>query len=282
MRFVTVVFRRGCVALLSLAALSACCLHAQQVPPLAGIAHVAIRVRSLAASIEFYRSLGFDEAFNLKRDGLTYESFIKISDHQYVELYPLTGKEPEPAFLHVCFEGDDLQAIHDEYETHGLTPTVVRKAPAGNLLFTLSGPLQPIGAGGKTVPQTIEYTQYQPGSLHSDDAGQHLGAERIADRLLSVALATTDPTVAREFYLNQLSFKPLPGQQMTLHLPGHSGDQVEIVQASLGALARITLQTASLGKAARRLGREHIKFAKGPENLVFLDPDGNQILVQQR
>lgn len=130
--------------------------------------------------------------------------------------------------------------------------------------------------------QTIEYTQYQPGSLHSNDAGQHLGGERIADRLLGVALSTTDPLGAREFYLNQLSFKPLPGQQMTLHLPGHSGDQVEIVQASLGSLARITLQTSSLSKAMRRLGHEHIKFVKSPENVVFVDPDGNQILVQQR
>ena len=255
---------------------------AQQAVPLAGIAHVAIRVRSLAASVEFYRSLGFEEAFDLKRDGVAYESFIKVSDHQYLELYPVTPTAPEPSFLHVCFEGDDLLAIHDEYETHGLTPTVVRKTQDGNLLFTMTGPQQPIGPGGKAVLQTIEYTQYQPGSLHSNDAGQHLGADRIADRLLGVALSTTDPLGAREFYLNQLSFKPLPGQQMMMHLPGHSGDQVEIVQASLGALARITLQTASLGKATRKLGREHIKFAKSAENVVFLDPDGNQILVQQR
>ena len=282
MQFVTVTFRKACVAFFFAGLGASGSLNAQQVPPLAGIAHVAIRVRSLAASIEFYKSLGFDEAFDLKRDGVAYESFIKVSDHQYIELYPVTTKDPEPAFLHVCFEGDDLQAIHDEYETHGLTPTVVRKAPAGNMLFTMSGPLQPIGPGGKAITQTIEYTQYLPGSLHSNDAGQHLGAERIADRLLGVSLATIDPMGAREFYLNQLSFKPLPGQQMVMHLPGHSGDQVEIVQSSLGTLARITLQTASLSKAMRRLGREHIKFAKSPENAVFLDPDGNQILVQQR
>ncbi len=50
--------------------------HAQQAPPLAGIAHVALRVKDLAASIAFYQSLGFEQAFDLRRDGIPYESFI--------------------------------------------------------------------------------------------------------------------------------------------------------------------------------------------------------------
>ncbi len=266
------------MALLLLAAV----LSAQQAPPLAGIAHVAIRVKDLAASRSFYESLGFEEAFDLKRDGATYESFIKVSDHQYIELYPVSAQDPAPAFLHLCFEGNDLQAIHDDYIAHGLTPTAVRKAGAGNLLFTMPGPVQPIGPDGRPTPQNIEYTQYQPGSLHSNDAGKHIGADRIADRLLSVSLAMIDPAAGREFYLNQLSFKPLPGDQMVLHLPGNSGDQVEIVQPTRGARARITFQTSNLGRAGRRLGHEHIKFVKYAEALAFNDPDGNQILIQQR
>ena len=258
-------------------------LPAQQpTPPLAGIAHVAIRVKNLDAARSFYQSLGFEEAFDLKRDGVPYESFIKINDHQFLELYPVSQKDPEPGFLHVCFEGDDLQAIYDDYVAHGLTPTPVRKAGAGNLLFTMAGPQQPIGPGAQPAPQNIEYTQYQPGSLHSNDAGKHLGADRIADRLLSVSLAVVNTADARDFYINQLSFKPLPAQQMSLHLPGHSGDQVDIVARTLGQHARITLQASSLGRAGRRLGHEHIQFVKSPEVLAFFDPDGNQILIQQR
>ena len=257
-------------------------LHAQQAPPLAGIAHVALRVKDLTAARSFYQGLGFEEAFDLRRDGVPYESFIKINDHQFIELYPVTSKDPAPAFLHLCFEGDDLQALHDDYIAHGLTPIAIKKAGAGNLLFTLSGPAQPLGPAGQLALQNIEYTQYQPGSLHSNDAGKHLGADRIADRLLSVSLAMADPAAGREFYLNQLSFKPLPGDQMVLHLPGHSGDQVEIAQPTLGAHARITLQTANLGRAGRHLGHEHIKFSKAGELLAFTDPDGNQILIQQR
>ena len=255
---------------------------AQQAPPLAGIAHVAIRVKNLAASIAFYQSPGFEQAFDLRKDDVPYESFIKINDHQFIELYPVSPKDPAPAFLHVCFEGNDLEAVHNEYLTHGLTPTAVRKAGAGNMLFTMPGPLQPIGPNYKAIPQNIEYTQYMPGSLHSNDAGQHLGSDRIGDRLLGVALAVMDVDGARMFYINQLSFKPLPGEQLTMHLPGNSGEEVEIVSPALGEHARITFQTASLGKSSRHLNHEHVKFKKTDDMLSLTDPDGNEILVRQR
>jgi len=255
---------------------------AQQAPPLAGIAHVAIRVRDLAASIAFYQSLGFEQAFDLRHGDTPYESFIKINDHQFLELYPVSDKDPKAGFLHVCFESNDLEELHEDYISHGLMPIPVQKAGAGNLLFTMPGPLQPIGPDGKAIPQNIEYTQYMPGSLHSKDAGQHLGSDRIGDRLLGVSLAMLDPEAARNFYINQLSFKPLPGEQMVLHPPGNSGEEVHIVSASQGMRARITLQTSSLFRTSRRLSRAHIKAQKSEETLSFVDPDGNQISVQLR
>lgn len=255
---------------------------AQQTPPLAGIAHVAIRVKDLAASIAFYQSLGFEEAFDLRKDGVPYESFIKINDRQFIELYPVSEEDPQPAFLHLCFEGNDLDAIHDDYLSHGLTPIAVRKAGAGNMLFTMQGPLQPIGPNSKLIPQNIEYTQYMPDSLHSKDFGQHLGPDRIGDRLLGVALAVTDVDGARMFYINQLSFKPLPGEQMTMHLPGNSGEEVEIVPSSLGQHARITFETSNLGRSARHLSHEHVKFKRADDGTSVTDPDGNEILVRQR
>jgi len=255
---------------------------AQQAPPLAGIAHVAIRVKDLAASIAFYQSLGYVQAFDLRKDNVPYESFIKINDTQFIELYPVTDKDPQPAFLHLCFEGDDLEPIHDDYISHGLTPNDVRKAGAGNMLFTMPGPMQPIGPNFQPIPQNIEYTQYMSGSLHSRDFGQHLGPDRIGDRLLGVALAMSDPEAARMFYINQLSFKPLPGEPMTMHLPGNSGEEVQIVPASLGQHARIIFETSSLGRSGRRLSHERIKFKKTDDLISFTDPDGNQILVRQR
>ena len=145
-------------------------------PPFNGIAHVAIRVHDLGASVAFYQKLGFEQAFDLRKNDVPYESFVKINDNQFLELYPTTERDPAAGFLHLCFEGADLDAIYDDYVARGLTPTAVRKAGAGNLLFTLVGPGQPSG------PQNIEYTQYMPGSLHSNDQGKHLGPDRVADQ----------------------------------------------------------------------------------------------------
>src|SRR5271156_3822706 len=221
-------------------------------PPFNGIAHVAIRVHDLAASVAFYEKLGFEQAFDLRKNDIPYESFIKINDSQFIELYPTTERDPAVGFLHLCFEGVDLNAIHDDYVTRGLTPTAVRKAGAGNLLFTLAGPEQPSG------PQNIEYTQYMPGSLHSNDQGKHLGADRVADKLIAVSLAMDDPASARAFYINQLHFKPIAGDQMDMHMPGDSGQEIEIVSAALGNQARLTFQSENLARAARYLHKEGV------------------------
>ena len=241
-------------------------------PPFNGIAHVAIRVHDLAVSVAFYQKLGFEQAFDLKKDGVSYESFIKINDHQFIELYPTTPKDPKAGFLHLCFEGDDLNAIHDDYASRGLTPTPVRKAGAGNLLFTMVGPEH----------QNIEYTQYMPGSLHYNDRGKHLDEDRIADRIVSVSLAMQDTAAARDFYINQLAFKSIAGDPMFLHLPGDSGQEVEIAQPALGTRAKIILETKSLTKAAHLLHKQQLTETKIKNDLAVTDPDGNVILIEAR
>jgi catechol 2,3-dioxygenase-like lactoylglutathione lyase family enzyme len=248
-------------------------LRAQsQPPPLAGIAHVAIRVHDIAASRDFYANLGFQEAFSITKDGIVVESFLKVNDHQFIELYPVTAKDPKSGFLHLCFEGSDLQAIHDDYANRALSPTDVRKAGAGNLLFTMVGPEH----------QNIEYTQYLPGSLHSNDQGKHLDEDRIGDRILAVSLAMHDQAAARDFYINQLNFNPIAGDPMFLHMPGNSGQEVEIAQSTLGTRARIILRTDNLSKSVRRLHKERVTTTKLNETVAFTDPDGNFIILDPR
>jgi catechol 2,3-dioxygenase-like lactoylglutathione lyase family enzyme len=254
--------------------------HAQSenhTPPFNGIAHVAIRVHDLATSVAFYQKLGFEQAFDLRKNDVPYESFIKINDNQFIELYPVTPKDPTPGFLHLCFEGVDLNRIYDDYASHGLTPTAVRKAGAGNLLFTMGGPLQPSG------PQNIEYTQYMPGSLHSNDEGKHLGPDRVATKLIAVALAMKDTAAARDFYINQLHFKPIANDQMDLHMPGESGQEVEIVPvAAIGTKARLTLESDNLAKAARHLHKEGVAAVKNGATLTITDPDDNILILETR
>jgi catechol 2,3-dioxygenase-like lactoylglutathione lyase family enzyme len=246
--------------------------------PFNGIAHIAIRVKDIAASVAFYNKLGYQQAFAMTKGDVITQSFLKINDKQFIELYPITPGNPtqdKPEFLHLCFEGVDLNAIHDAYVAEGLTPIAVRKAGAGNLLFTLKGPQQ------FRDPQNIEYTQYQPGSLHSNDVGLHLGPERIADKMTVVTLAMQYPAAARTFYVDKLGFTAIPTNPMLLNLPGTSGEQVEIVPLSeLGARSRITLETLNITSAQKILTDQKIPFVPSKLSAAITDPDGNQILIK--
>ena len=260
-------------------------------PPMNGIAHIAIRVKDIAASLDFYHKLGFDQAFaNTGADGTVTQSFVKLNDRQYFELYPVTARDTQIGFMHLCFEGADLNGLHDYYVAEGLTPISVRKAAAGNLLFTLKGPEQPVGIG----PQNIEYTQYMPGSRHTLDFGQHISPDRVAEKMTVVALAMQDPAAAQMFYLSKLSFTQSKVYPDRLDLPGASGQQVEIVPgATLGAKSSILLESSNLDKAAAQLTRQQVAFQRADSSytdargrtvhvqmISVTDPDGNIIRIQ--
>lgn len=257
-------------------------------PNMNGIAHIAIRVKDIAASVDFYHKLGFDEAFNMKRGDTVTQSFLKINDKQFIELYPVTDRDTEVGFLHLCFEGADLNALHDFYVSEGLTPIAVRTAGAGNLLFTMKGPDQPSG------PQNIEYTQYIPGSKHTLDAGQHLGPDRAGDKMTVVALSMNDAAAARRYYIDKLGFTPSPNNSARLDLPGHSGESVEIVPAAdLGLRSSIVLATPDIEKSAAQLKRQQVEFKRASSSytgngqthtvdmISVTDPDGNILRIAQ-
>jgi catechol 2,3-dioxygenase-like lactoylglutathione lyase family enzyme len=249
--------------------------------PFNGIGHIAIRVEDIAASVAFYNKLGYQQAFAMTKGDVVTQSFIKINDRQFIELYPINPDNPtqdKPEFLHLCFEGVDLNAIHDAYVAEGLTPIAVRKAGAGNLLFTLKGPQQ------FSSPQNIEYTQYMPESLHSKDFGQHVGTDRVADKMMLVTLAMQNPAAARAFYLDKLGFTASATDPMVLNLPGSSGQQVRIVPVdALGARSSIVLTTPSIHNAETALTNQKVPFIpaapKAGSAIIVTDPDGNLINI---
>jgi catechol 2,3-dioxygenase-like lactoylglutathione lyase family enzyme len=241
-----------------------------QIPPpttLAGIAHVALRVSDLARSRDFYQKLGFEQSFAFTKDGATTEVFLKVNDRQFIEMYPQGQPPQEIGFMHVCFESTDLEQLNRAYRARDLSPTPVKRAGAGNLLFTMVGPEQ----------QNIEYTQYMPGSLHSKDQGQHLGANRISEEIFGVSLRMEDPVVARAFYEQMLGFHEsrnvFESGVVPLLMPGSSGQVVEITPG----VFQLLLSVPSLRHAAAQLNALHIGFEKEKSMLVIQDPDGNRV-----
>ena len=224
-------------------------------PPMNGIAHIAIRVKDIAASVAFYHKLGFDQAFaNTGRRRQPSPSPSSSSTTASTSSStPSPPATPRVGFLHLCFEGADLNALHDYYVAEGLTPIAVRTAGAGNLLFTMKGPQQ------FADPQNIEYTQYMPGSKHTLEFGKLNGPDRVGDKMTVVALAMQDPAAARDFYLTKLGFTPSKTNPALLDLPGTSGESVQIVPVDdLGPRSTIVLTTPNLDKSAAQLTRQQV------------------------
>lgn len=242
-------------------------------PQLAGIAHVAIRVADLTASREFYRKLGYEEAFALDKGGSPTEAFFKINDRQFLELYPQRKPDQPIGFLHVCFEARDISAVNRAYAARGLNPTPVKRAGAGNLLFTMRGPEQ----------QNIEYTQYMPGSRHMLDIGKHLGSKRIADAIAGVGIPMQDVSAADAFYAERMGFLA-PGKTRgpdhnLFRIPGDSRETIEILPKNREPHFHLLLAVPNLKSARKELSAREIPAQHRKGKMVIRDPDGNVILL---
>lgn len=238
-------------------------------PPIAGLAHVALAVRDVERSRTFYYKVGFEEAFHFGEGGAITQSFIKVNDRQFIELYPLKSMKGTDVagFLHLCFDGDDLLALNRFYLGEGLQPNEVRKARAGNLLFTMEGP----------EAQNLEYTQYLPGSLHYD-RGKHLGAGRPADSFFAVSVSMKDRDAARAYYRQKLGFSEVKGHPYLFVIPGSSRQEVLLDSSALGRRSRIFLHVDDLQKT-RDLLKEHGIAVSGVQgDAVVTDPDGNLLV----
>ena len=238
-------------------------------PPMNGIAHVAIRVQNLLASRAFYEKLGYQEAFALDNGGAPTEAFLKVNNTQFIELYPKHKPEEVIGFMHVCFASSSLEELNRYYASHGLEPTPVKRAGAGNLLFTMRGP----------EDQNIEFTQYMPGSKHTVDMGKHLGEDRISDEIIGVGIQMQNIAKAVEFYSGQMGFSRAAQQTHTdmFQIPGPSNQVVEISPKAADNRLQLILAVKDLKQTAEQLKQRGILSEKRNSELMLHDPDGNVI-----
>ena len=111
-----------------------------------GIGHVALRVKDIEAVLSFYRdTLGFAEMFRMKRDGKLWIVYLRITDTQFIELFPGgTGEMPgrdDVGLTHVCWTVDDMDAALAELEERGVPlSTPLRRGNSGNLQAWITDP----------------------------------------------------------------------------------------------------------------------------------------------
>ena len=90
-----------------------------------GIGHIAIRVKDIDRTLDFYRDkLGFKEMFRLDRDGKLWLMYLRVTDTQYIELFPEAVGDSAPGreangLNHLCLEVDSLDATLAELDEGG-------------------------------------------------------------------------------------------------------------------------------------------------------------------
>lgn len=250
--------------------LLACAMPAIAQPPapgagIIGIAHIAFRVSDLDREINFLGKLGYEEAFAMTNGGRTNEVFIKINDRQFIELYPQTSPNQQLGWMHVCFEVGDLKLLYRYYDSMGLKLRPVQKAAAGNLISSTEDPEH----------RVTEFTQYMPGSRHTLDRGQHLGADRISTELLGFDLPVSDGAAMKEFYTD-LGFEPQDANgNVRLTTPGAPDLFIELRPAQQGAHPEFLFAVPDAKKVANRLKDAGVKFDRTGKLLFVVDPEGN-------
>ena len=236
---------------------------------LSGIAHAAFRVSDIQGVRDFYYKLGFEQFFEFAQAGKTTEAFLKVNDHQFIELYPQSDAAQPLGLMHVCYEASDLEAVNHAYVARGLQASAVRKAGAGNLLFTMRDP----------EGQVIEYTQYMPGSRHFEDRGKHLGPNRISEQLVGATSPAKDMAAMRAFYTGKLGFEDIGGDPPRLRIPGGSAQELDLAPAD--ARPGLRFAVSDLGRTAETLRSRGLAVKAGTGAVSVTDPDGTVLLFVQ-
>ena len=93
-----------------------------------GLAHVAIKVTDLDRSLDFYiNKLGFPEMLRLhKDDGSTWLVYLRITDEQYLEVFPGAENDRAPGWdangmNHMCLAVEDIDAVVKRIEAAGIS-----------------------------------------------------------------------------------------------------------------------------------------------------------------
>jgi lactoylglutathione lyase len=167
-------------------------------PRITGLSHVALFTRDVHRSRKFYKEfLGFAEPYSLSdRDGKLQLTWIKINDHQTVELFP--EKEPNSDRLHhIALETDDAETMR-AYLASRDVPVCdeVAKGRIGNSNFMIRDPDHHL----------VEIVQYEPDGWTARERGKFMPATRIAPRMSHAGILVGSLSRSLRFYCDILGF----------------------------------------------------------------------------
>jgi lactoylglutathione lyase len=180
--------------------------HAQDAAPtrprITGISHVGYFVSDLPKALEFWHDfLGFDESYDLKKPGSDTDvriAFIKINDHQHVELFNEPATAPPNMMSHLCFTVDDVEQMRAYLRSQGFqVKPGAGKTRTGDYAFEIKDP----------DGMLVEFVQGLPTGMEAQAAGKFEPSTRISDKIYHLGFQVGNSEKSLDFYGRVLGFK---------------------------------------------------------------------------
>jgi len=285
--------------LLAASELDALAQNAPARPRITGVSHVGYFVSDLPREIAFWHDLlGFDESYDLKKDGSEDVdiAFIKINDHQHVELFNEAPTHPPSMMSHVCFAVDDIEQMRAYLRSKGfdVKPGNGNKTRAGDYAFEIKDPNGTL----------VEFVQSLPTGMEEQAAGKFMPATRISTGIYHVGFLVGDSEKSMAFYRDVLGFKEIwrgsstPNELSWINMQVPDGsDYVEFMlysklPATFGSRNHISLVVSDTQKAiavleARPAYKTYGKQLEmhvgknGKRQVNLYDPDGTRVELME-
>lgn len=268
-------------------------------PIITGISHVGYFVSDLPKAIAFWHDfLGFDESYDLKKKNSDEVriAFIKINDHQHIELFNEAPTAPPNFMSHLCFTVDDIGAMRTYLRSKGfdVKPGNGGKTRTGDYAFEIKDP----------DGMLVEFVQGLPTGMEAQAAGKFMPATRISDSIYHLGFLVGNSEKSIAFYHDVLGFKetwrgganPEELSWINMRVPDGT-DYVEFMlyrklPATFGTKNHISLLVPDVQKAITQLearpyfktyGREiRMQVGKNGKRQVNLyDPDGTRVELME-
>jgi catechol 2,3-dioxygenase-like lactoylglutathione lyase family enzyme len=296
--------RKLSTLLVTLALLTGMRLFAQQPvqrPKITGISHVGYFVSDLPKTIAFWHDfLGFDESYDLKKkngDGVRI-AFIKINDHQHIELFNEPPTVPHNMMSHLCFTVDDIEQMRAYLRSQGIDvkPSNGGKTRTGDYAFEIKDP----------DGMLVEFVQSLPTGLEAQAAGKFEPETRISTKIYHLGFLVGDSQKSLDFYGRILGFKETwrgggnPKELSWINMQVPDGiDYVEFMlyrnlpdPSKWGTKNHISLEVPDVAKAVATLearpafktyGRPLIVATgiNGKRQVNIYDPDGTRVELME-
>lgn len=168
-------------------------------PPIIGVAHVGFFASDIDKSDAFYgKALGYDHfSVNGPAGGLMLNCY-KISDRQYIEIYPGLKGDDQDRLSNIAFETPDARKMRDYLASKGVkVPARFKRGSDGNYSFMVDDP----------EGRHIEFVQYAAGGWRGKKFGSMLPATRVSDHMIHAGFIVHDRGAEDRFYHDILGFK---------------------------------------------------------------------------